>query len=424
MRQRHDACGCGGKKRKESERCVNCTLETLLVTKAPKTSETFEVKGNAATFKAEVTEKIESPEDLYRICKIDLTIWEVVTLKCSGSQGYSIPRAVGKSRTWERTSTEPVITQLYHVSATLKRKVEIIGAREEVASLLEAAKRDVPVRKSRLVADQFHLASGRLLEIAIPDLHVGKLAWAPETGHGSYDVKLAKQAFWDALEILLVRSRMHGPFERILFTIGNDLLHADTLTGTTTKGTQLETDSRFPKAFTAARELMCEAIDTLRVYAPVLGVVVSGNHDRLSAWTLGHSLECYFRNTADVQIDNRPTLRKYVEFGNNLLMLTHGDKVGKQKLPLLMAREEPAAWGRTRNHEVHLGHLHQEHVSEYSGVRVRIIPSLSAADAYHAENGYVSQRAAEAFVWDREEGIIAHANYTIPSQRGEQRVAA
>jgi hypothetical protein len=364
---------------------------------------------------------VRSEADLIRVCQIDTAVWEIVEYRCSASQVMNVPRAVGQSKDWSRPDTTPVITQLFHVSAKLRRKVEMIGAREEVAALLEHASLKAPARKP---APHAVSVNRRLLEIAIPDLHIGKLAWAPETGHGSYDIKIARQVFDDALHALVARTKGFGPFVKVLFPIGNDLLHADTLTGTTTKGTQLETDSRFQKSFTVARELMCEAIDVLRAIAPVHAVIVPGNHDQLSAWTLGHSLQCYFHNTPDVTVDNRPTLRKYVQFDRNLLLLTHGDKGKREKYPLLMAREEPELWGATSNHEVHLGHLHQERVQEFEGVKVRIIPSLSAADAWHSANGFISGRGAVAFVWDGEEGIIAHAHYSIARQRGEQKEAA
>jgi hypothetical protein len=291
-----------------------------------------------------------------------------------------------------------------------------------VAALLEHAKAKVPARRIYL-----HEVSPnqRMLEIAIPDLHIGKLAWAPETGHDSYDIKIARQVFYDALHALVARTNALGPFASVLFPVGNDLLHSDTLTGTTTKGTQLDMDSRFQKSFTVARELMSEAIDILRTIAPVHVIIVPGNHDFQAAWTLGHSLQCYFNKTDNVVIDNDPKVRKYVTFYKNLIMFTHGDKGKREKYPLLMAREQSVKWGATTNHEVHLGHLHQERVQEFEGVKVRIIPSLSSADSWHAANGFIAGRGAIAYVWDGEEGIIAQAHYAVPATpAGQGEVAA
>jgi hypothetical protein len=123
-----------------------------------------------------------------------------------------------------------------------------------------------------------------------------------------------------------------------------------------------------------------------------------------------------YANCPDVTVDNEPAQRKYVEFGRCMVLLTHGDKGKREDYPLLMATEQPAMFGRTLYREAHTGHLHQTKVQEYHGVRVRILPSLAGADAWHAENGYVGNiRAAEAFVWSADEGLVATAYYTVPA---------
>jgi len=42
-----------------------------------------------------------------------------------------------------------------------------------------------------------------LLEINVPDLHLGKLAWGEETGDADYDTEIAQQVFREAVEELL-----------------------------------------------------------------------------------------------------------------------------------------------------------------------------------------------------------------------------
>ena len=65
--------------------------------------------------------------------------------------------------------------------------------------------------------------------------------------------------------------------------------------------------------------------------------------------------------------------------------------------------------------EGRLGHRHRaltfkyKNLQEHKGFTVRYIRALSATDAWHAQRGYVgNQRAAEAFIWGRGEGVIAH----------------
>ena len=257
-----------------------------------------------------------------------------------------------------------------------------------------------------------------MLEVDLFDVHLGKLAWAKETGYQNYDLKIAKAAFEDALETLIARTRGHK-FAQVVLPIGNDFFHTDNLISETTHGTRQDMDGRFHKTAHTGRQLMVFALERLRRIAPVVGIVAPGNHDLLSAWHLGDSLECWFHADRDVTIDNMPTLRKYHEFGNVMLMFTHGNRGKHLDYPLVMATEQPLMWGRTKYREAHLGHLHKTQmrdsfkVDENHGARVRIISSLCAADAWHAEHQYVGNlRQAEAFVWSREEGQIAHATYT------------
>lgn len=291
-----------------------------------------------------------------------------------------------------------------------------IAMRREIAELKQAmVDFSMPQRRTTVVGKS---AANCLLEIDIFDLHLGKLAWAKETGYENYDLKIAKQVFEDALESLIARTAGHK-FSGVVLPIGNDFFHTDNLLTETTHGTRQDMDGRFHKTAHTGRHLMVYAVERLRDIAPVTAVVAPGNHDQLSAWHLGDSLECWFHAASDVTIDNMPTLRKYHEYGNVMLMFTHGNRGKHLDYPLVMATEQPEMWGRTKYREAHIGHLHKTQmrdsfkVNEHHGARVRIISSLCAADAWHAEHQFIGNlRQAEAFVWHRDEGQIAHATYT------------
>lgn len=368
-------------------------------------TESFEVSGDSAELSTKVPERVQSLDDLIRVCKIDTDEWEVERFVCNKWEMGS-KDAEGEAR----------ITPLYQIKAWLKRRVRLIAARSEIAALLADAKRQVPARSPLILKRQ---ASGVMLEPSIPDLHVGKLAWGEETGSENYDSKIAERLFEDALSNLLQRTAAHR-FERILLPVGNDLLHADTKQGTTTSGTPLDTDSRYHKSFLIARRMLTRAIDHLRSVAPVHVLVIPGNHDTLGAWHIGESLDCYFHKCKDVTIDNAPTMRKYYQFGKVMLMFTHGNKGKLSDYPLLMATEQPKMFGETIHREAHTGDKHQLRVQEHRGVKVRISPALCAADAWHSEHHFVGMaRSAEAFVWHREEGLIGTAHYTVPAAKGE-----
>ena len=110
-----------------------------------------------------------------------------------------------------------------------------------------------------------------------------------EDWHGN----IAQKVYEQAIGSILARVEPYK-FDRILFVIGNDVFNADNTNGTTFGGTQVESDSRYHRTFRVLREVMVDTIERLRTIAPVDVVVIAGNHDKMTAWHLGDSLECYF----------------------------------------------------------------------------------------------------------------------------------
>lgn len=339
---------------------------------------------------------ISTLDELLEQCKVDTSIWEVTRFNA-----------------WYKGDEDG--TPLYRVTAFLKKRNDIVDILEEIEQLKDLAK-----TKAR-VPDPIERASnagvsGNMLEINIPDTHFGKLAWGVETGYENYDTKIAQKMFMRALNTLLQRTSSMK-FDEIVFVVGNDLFNSDNIENTTTRGTVVTTDGRYHKTFYKVRITIIESIERLRKIAPVRVVMVPGNHDNLSVWHLGDSLECYFHNYSDVKIDNEPKYRKYHRFGKVMLMWTHGDKGDRADYPLLMATEQPEMFGQTKFREAHTGHTHKTKVDETHGVRVRVLPALCPPDDWHAENGFVGNlRNAEAYIWNKDEGLIGISIYNDDSQ--------
>ena len=340
---------------------------------------------------------IHTLPELLEYAEVDLGIWEVERFIVNKwEMGYT---------TGSDGDKEAHSHPLFQVKATLVKRKELVEARDEIERLKVEFKGKAP--KVKRVSVPSLLESSNMLEVNIPDAHFGKQSWAAETGGRNYDTPIASATFLRALDTLIGLSRGFV-FGKILFVVGNDLLNSDDEVGRTTKGTFVSTDGRYQKTFSTARKTITEAIHRLREIAPVEVVMVSGNHDNLGVWHLGDSLECLFEGYEDVTVRNEPTARKYVRHGNVLLMLTHGDKGKREDYPLLMATERSQDFGETKYREIHTGHIHQTKLQEWHGVRVRILPSLSPADAWHSENAFVGQqRNAEAYVWNAEYGLIA-----------------
>jgi hypothetical protein len=296
------------------------------------------------------------------------------------------------------------VTPLFQVKATLVKNPSIEAARAEINSLKEELKRTAPVPEPIIRPVR---QSGNLLELMLPDLHAGKLAWSKETGYQDYDTAIAIETYRRAIDSLLDRAKGYK-FDRILLGVGNDILQSDNVQGTTFSGTKVDTDTRFHKTYKLVREMLTETINKLRLIAPVEVKLVPGNHDTLSTFTLGDSLECVFANDPEVSVDNAPILHKIVEWGKVLLMLTHGH-LGKQTdYGIWMATEYPEQFGRSRFREIHVGHRHKTALDEKFGVRVRTLSALCPPDNWHSVNGFVGNlRTAEALVFNKEEGLVA-----------------
>lgn len=408
------SCPCGG-----PDKCVrNGTCRKCkrggAASRTPAVDSVTE-RGDERDITKTTHERVRTLEDLVRICAIDTAVWDVVEWRAVVHEMGAIPRATGASKNWQRPSTQPIITPLYSVSAKLRKKVAVLAVRADIERMKAEAKMALPPLKALVRRGPL---GEHMLQIAIPDVHMGKLAWKAETG-ANYDLKIAERLFETALERLIERTAHHH-IGRVLFVVGSDLLHTDNPNGTTTRGTPQDTEGRFHKTFWKTRQMVTRCIERLRAIAPVDVLMVPGNHDNQTVWHLGDSLECWYHDCGDVTIDNAPTQRKYYEHGKVMLLFTHGDKGKKQDYPLLMATEQPEMFGRTVHREAHTGHIHQLQVREQHGVRVRVSPALCAADAWHAENQYVGNaRAAEAFVWHPVEGLISQATWTVPSAGDE-----
>ena len=364
---------------------------------SPELKETSEIKDDSWTITLPKT-RIHTLEELVEYFKIDLSLWEVERWVANKwEMGY------------KDADDKAQVEQLYQVKAFLKKRKEVDEARNEIAELKKLAV-DFPAPPPiRVIMPPDDL----LLELTLPDVHFGKLSWGLETGHANYDVKIAESIYWTAFESVIKRVD-HLRFSKVLFVVGNDILNSDDIEGRTTSGTYVSSDARYHKTFSSVRNIIIRAIERLRSIAPVKVMTVSGNHDQLSCWHLGDSIECYFHNYSDVDVDNSPRQRKYYEHGFVGLMFTHGHKAKRTDYPALMAAEQPKMWGRTKFRECHTGHLHMTKTDEQHGFRTRILPSLTAPDDWLATNGFVGNlRNAEAYVWSPKEGLIEQAYYTV-----------
>ena len=261
-----------------------------------------------------------------------------------------------------------------------------------------------------------HTKGNHLLVINPADIHIGKYANELETGE-QYDCETAVVRVLEGIEGLIQKSKGFD-IDRVLFCVGNYVLHIDNVYNTTTKGTHQDTDGKWWEHYEIALMLYVKCIETLRQIAPVDVIHSMSNHDYQSGFHLAHTLKSWFRKTDDVSFDITVSNRKYYKYGNNLIGLEHGDGAKMDKLPLLMAQEKPEMWSKSKFRYWYLHHIHHKvkhkwlDAKDYIGVTVEYMRSPSSADSWHSRKGFCgAYKACEAFVHDKESGQVARLTH-------------
>lgn len=255
-----------------------------------------------------------------------------------------------------------------------------------------------------------------LLVINPADIHIGKYAKELETGNG-YDCETAVERVLEGIQGLLEKSAGFG-IEKVLFCIGNDILHIDNVYNQTTAGTRQDVDGKWWEHFEVALMLYVKCIEMLRHIAPVDVLHSMSNHDYQSGFHLAHALKSWFRKDDDVDFDISVAHRKYYQYGSNLIGLEHGDGAKMDKLPLLMAQERPKMWSETKYRYFYLHHLHHKvkhkwlDAKDYVGVTVEYLRSPSGTDSWHSRKGFTGvPKAVEGFLHEKNSGQVARITH-------------
>lgn len=240
-----------------------------------------------------------------------------------------------------------------------------------------------------------------LLEIMIPDLHAGKFI------EDRYDVDKALTRLKEGVIKILSRGLVDG-IGRIDFVYNGDTFNDDSSLQLTFAGTPQQSAGRRSATFRKVRSLIAELAATACQFVPEVNVwILPGNHDRDTALNLADSLWSYFAHTPQVTVNIEPKEMEFIEWGINLIGLTHGDGAKSMDLAMNLLRE-----GNTQGKkyfEVHKGHLHTESLSEHHGVFVRGFGSpADNGDDWHTRKFYTHARQSMCgIVWNEENGKVS-----------------
>ena len=337
---------------------------------------------------------LKSPNSLLKAHGFDIREWELVS---------------AKNNAWNAYSKQDGIKELYSSKIVIKPRKEI-----SLQEIEEFYKELVNTYKPPVVKKYENSKDGYMLEITIVDLHLGKFSTS-DIVKDEYNSQIARECFNKIIDTCISRCKGLN-IEKIIFPVGNDFFHFDTVGTTTTSGTPQDADVKHQTLFKDGVVLLIDGISKLsrELKAPIEVFCVQGNHDFMTSYHALMSLWCYFNNNENVTVNLSTSPRKYIEYGNVLLGFTHGDKE-KKRLRNLMQVEEAQAWGRTKFREFHAGHLHSEQqVTEDGGVIIKNLSSVTGTDAWHHNSGYVGAiRKCTCFLWDKENGLDSTFNVVV-----------
>jgi len=248
-----------------------------------------------------------------------------------------------------------------------------------------------------------------LLVIDPSDIHINKLASAIETGE-DYNHNIAIQRVLEAVKSLINKSKGFS-IDKVLFVIGNDILHVDNPKNTTTGGTHQDVSLMWYDAFKLGQKLLTDCIELLMQIAPVHVQYDPSNHDYTSGFFLAQTIEAWFNKASNITFNISPMHRKYFRYHNNIIGTTHGDGAKESDLPLLMAHESPD-WSSCKHKYIYTHHIHHKKSRDYMGVTIESMRSPSGPDSWHMKQGYVhAPKAIECFLHHKDYGQIARFSH-------------
>jgi len=282
---------------------------------------------------------------------------------------------------------------------------------EEITSQIREAFRDHKPPAPIKVTQRSYESAATILPL--PDLHFGLLAWADEVAPFGEDWDLAKAREVYSQKVTPLIAASPRSELGIMLVLG-DLLHTDGYSATTTAGTPQDQDGRYPKLLRVATEFLLYVADLMAQHHKKVEIVIlPGNHDETAAVGVRLAMSLHFSKHKNISVYEPAGRYWFREWHNNLFAATHGDKLKKSELPLLLAETQRESWGRTRHRAFFTGHIHHETTLKKGSVKVESFEAPVSAEAWHASHGYKSDRSLQTITFDRQDGEILRQKVPI-----------
>ena len=262
--------------------------------------------------------------------------------------------------------------------------------------------------------------------LAIPanfDVHIGKHCELIRTGNDYTPDKAVKQVI-EGQQALFQMTKPFGVSD-ILLPMGNDIVHVDNNSNSTTGGTKQDTYGSIESQMLLATELYIRSIEEWAKTHNVWLCHIHSNHDRVSGWCVSQMVARYFQHHPRVHAASdsmSQQQRKYFVFGDSLIMFHHGEAKEEKLLGIIKA-ESNQAMAQTNRVYCYQAHVHHKQVSHrglnteiglekdhsaltvikagkgaVNQMHVETVRSPSPADDWHSLKGFVNMPAIEMFI--------------------------
>lgn len=356
--------------------------------------------GRNGSVEINTLDKPLSLDDLIKLFNINTNEWICELFKPNSWEGFiKLKTGSGGGPTTQKV-------RLYQSKAIFKRVVDPL-IRNQLIEWLNKNSEPLAPNSLTPLRRTDELLDGQTVIWGMWDAHLGMYAWNTETNN-DYDLPLATKRIKNSIDDMIGELADY-PIRQIIMPIGNDFLHFDNVRNTTTYGHHyLDCDTRYAKVYIAALECLAYLIErAIQLTDNVQIVLVPGNHDQISSFTLAVALAQRFRHYQEVTFDLSPNPRKYVHWGSVIVAFDHGNNIKNSQWPLIFSTEPGAKEYISKStwREVQLGHIHQKHETMWSGITplngllVRVNPSLCNVDFWHHSKGLLGEPIKSVEAW-------------------------
>ena len=332
--------------------------------------------------------EINTVEGLIAAANVDTSIWRVAGFRCS---------------TWQQSSKKQGVKQLWSVKARFERISPIeTGITEAVGGLMEE------LRGMSKPAKPVKSETEKAAIINIYDAHIDKITLLEETGKES-DLERNIERFKEHFTRQLNAAKGCAV---VYFPVGSDFINVNDARNTTKKGTPQDAHHHVATVFKKALGLLMWCLEQLKSNFPEVHVpVIQGNHDEDIASMLGHALAAFYEAVTNVNINDSRLQRKYYQYGQNMIVFDHGDKVKPVRLPMVIADEQPAMWAATSNRICLRGHTHHKEEFQFSrtkdavGVTIKHLRAISNPSKWGTDNGWIGTPKSSTLIMLSKDGL-------------------